>query len=169
MIEENRAKSFTGSEDLIQYNKVSILRMFTVPRFLFGIGSQILIAATLQFLAPVLGLHLNMYGFTPEFVSLCFCIPSLIYAASSPFLFLITERVPKRLVIISGHILCATGMLIVGSSKFFGLENDANMVLAGLCVLGLSASLIAIPVMPECLEAIEDRTDLNYDPEEVNN
>ena len=78
MIEENRAKSFTGSEDLIQYNKVSILRMFTVPRFLFGIGSQILIAATLQFLAPVLGLHLNMYGFTPEFVSLCFCIPSLI-------------------------------------------------------------------------------------------
>jgi cyanate permease len=43
------------------------------------------------------------------------------------------------------------------------------MVLAGLCVLGLSASLIAIPVMPECLEAIEDRTDLNYDPEEVNN
>jgi len=169
VIEENRAKSFTGSEDLIQYNKVSILRMFTVPRFLFGIGSQILIAATLQFLAPVLGLHLTMYGFTPEFVSLCFCIPSLIYAASSPFLFLITERVPKRLVIISGHILCATGMLIVGSSKFFGLENDANMVLAGLCVLGLSASLIAIPVMPECLEAIEDRTDLNYDPEEVNN
>jgi hypothetical protein len=56
-------------------------------------------------------------------------------------------------------------MLTVGSSKFFGLENDANMVLAGLCVLGLSASLIAIPVMPECLEAIEERTDLNYDPE----
>jgi len=84
-------------------------------------------------------------------------------------LFLITERVPKRLVIISGHILCATGMLVVGSSKIFGLENDANMVLAGLCVLGLSASLIAIPVMPECLEAIEDRTDLNYDPEDVNN
>jgi hypothetical protein len=23
--------------------------------------------------------------------------------------------------------------------------------------------------MPECLEAIEDRADLNYDPEEVNN
>lgn len=110
-----------------------------------------------------------MYGLTPEFVSLCFCIPSLIYAASSPLLFLITQRVPKRLVIIFGHILCAIGMSIVGSSKFFGLENDANMVLAGLCVLGLSASLIAIPVMPECLEAIEDRIDFNYNPEDVNN
>ncbi len=84
-------------------------------------------------------------------------------------MFLVTERVPKRLVIIIGHILCAFGMLTVGCSKLFGLENDANMILAGLAVIGFSASLIAIPVMPECLEAIEDRSDLNYDPEEVNN
>jgi hypothetical protein len=29
--------------------------------------------------------------------------------------------------------------------------------------------MIAIPVMPECLEAIEVRTDFNYDPDEINN
>ena len=169
IIEENKAKSFTSTETLIQYSRISVLKMFTVPRFLFGIGSQIIIAATLQFLAPTLGLQLSLYGYTPEFVSLCFCIPSLIYAASSPFLFLVTEKIPKRLVMISGHILCALGMLIVGCSTIFGLSNDSNMILAGLCLLGFSASLIAIPVMPECLEAIEDRNDLNYDPEEVNN
>lgn len=93
----------------------------------------------------------------------------MIYAASSPFLFLITEKVPKRLVIICGHTLCALGMLTVGCSQIFGLANDANMILAGLAVVGFSASLIAIPVMPECLEAIEDRNDLNYDPDDVNN
>lgn len=70
---------------------------------------------------------------------------------------------------ISGHILCSVGMFIVGSSSIFGLVDDSNIILGGLCLLGFSASLIAIPVMPECLEAIEDRTDLNYDPEEVNN
>lgn len=110
-----------------------------------------------------------MHGYTPEFVSLCFCIPSLIYAASSPFLFLLTEKVPKRLVIITGHMLCSAGMLIIGCSKIFGLVNDADLILCGLCIIGFSASLIAIPVMPECLEAIEDRQDLNYDPDDVNN
>lgn len=47
IIEENKAKSFTSTETLIQYSRVSVLKMFTVPRFLFGIGSQIIIAATL--------------------------------------------------------------------------------------------------------------------------
>jgi MFS family permease len=39
LLEETKNKSFTSSESLINYNKVSFLRMFTVPRFLFGIGS----------------------------------------------------------------------------------------------------------------------------------
>ena len=59
--------------------------------------------------------------------------------------------------------------MIVGCSEVFGLDNDADMVLFGLCIMGLATSFVAIPVMPECLESIEERDDFNYDPEEVNN
>lgn len=50
-----------------------------------------------------------------------------------------------------------------------GLDADADFVLFGLCLCGVAAAMIAIPVMPECLEAIERRTDFNYDPDEINN
>jgi hypothetical protein len=63
----------------------------------------------------------------------------------------------------------STGVMTVGCSEVFGLENDADMVLFGLCIMGLATSLVAIPVMPECLESIEERDELNFDPEEVNN
>jgi len=32
-------------------------------------------------------------------------------------------------------------------------------------MIGISAAMIAIPVMPECLEAIEERADFNFNPE----
>lgn len=42
-------------------------------------------------------------------------------------------------------------------------------MLSGLCAIGVAASLMAIPVMPESLEAVESDHHVNYDPEEINN
>ncbi len=50
-----------------------------------------------------------------------------------------------------------------------GLGDDTEFILIGLGCIGLAASLISIPVVPECLEAIEDCEELNYDPAEINN
>lgn len=36
-------------------------------------------------------------------------------------------------------------------------------------MIGASASMIAIPAMPECLEAIEEKKEFNYNPDQVNN
>lgn len=55
-----------------------------------------------------------MFGYTPDFISLCFCIPSLIYAALSPFMYLLTEKMPKRMVMLFGIIIMAFGMFLVG-------------------------------------------------------
>lgn len=127
-----------------------------------------MVTGSIQFLAPSLALHLRQYGYTPEFISLCFCIPSLLYASLSPLMYLLTARVPKRLVIILGVITMALGMFFVGTSKLFGFANDADFVLIGLVLIGLAACMIAIPVLPEMLESIEEEEDLNYDPDELN-
>lgn len=50
-----------------------------------------------------------------------------------------------------------------------GLEADADFVLFGLCMIGCAAAMIAIPVMPECLEAIENDPHYNFNSDEINN
>jgi hypothetical protein len=84
-------------------------------------------------------------------------------------MFMLTERLPKRLVILIGFMLMSCGMALVGQSNVLGLDADADFVLLGLVFIGIAAAMIAIPVMPECLEAIEEAQDLNFDPDEVNN
>ena len=112
---------------------------------------------------------MQRYGFSPAFIGLCFAIPGIIYAALSPLMYLMTERMPKRAVMIIGIFMLSIGMFCVGTSKYFGLENNPGMIMLGLMIIGTSAGMISIPVLPEMLEAIELREDLRYDPEGLEN
>jgi len=114
------------------------------------------VTGSVQYMAPSLSLQIRMFGYSPFFICLCFSIPSLIYALCSSGMYLLTQKLPKRLVIISGFAVLTVGMWLVGQSKILGLQDDADFVLLGLCLIGAAASMISIPVMPECLEAIEE-------------
>ena len=70
-------------------------------------------------------------------------------------MFLMTERLRKRAVIILGIFLMSLGMFCVGTSKYLGLENNPAMIMLGMMILGVAAGMISIPVLPEMLEAIE--------------
>ena len=112
---------------------------------------------------------MKKYGFSPAFIGLCFAVPGIIYAALSPLMYLLTERLQKRLVIIIGIVFMSIGMAFVGTSKTMGLENNPAMIMLGLMIIGCSAGMISIPVLPEMLEAIELNPNLRYNPEELEN
>ena len=61
------------------------------------------------------------------------------------------------------------GMFCVGTSKTMGLDNNPAMIMLGLMIIGCSAGMISIPVLPEMLEAVEVNPALNYNPEELGN
>ena len=109
------------------------------------------------------------YGFSPAFIGVCFAVPGIIYAALSPLMYLFTERLPKRAVILIGILMMSIGMFFVGTSKSLGLENNPAMIILGLMIIGAAAGMISIPVLPEMLEAIEESSDKNYNVEELNN
>jgi MFS family permease len=111
---------------------------------------------------------MHKYGFSPAFIGVCFAIPGIIYAALSPLMYLFTERMPKRAVILIGIVLMSIGMFFVGTSKTLGLENNPAMIILGLMIIGASAGMISIPVLPEMLEAVEKESDRDYDQEELN-
>ena len=95
-------------------------------------------------------------------------MPGVIYAALSPLMYLFTERLPKRAVILLGILMMSVGMFLVGTSKSLGLENNPAMIILGLMVIGAAAGMISIPVLPEMLEAIDERNDRNYNLEKLN-
>ena len=112
---------------------------------------------------------MTKYGFSPAFIGVCFAVPGIIYAAISPLMYLFTERLPKRAVILIGIMMMSLGMFFVGTSKSIGLENNPALILLGLMIIGASAGMISIPVLPEMLEAIEEKSDKKYNLEELNN
>lgn len=145
------------------------MHLVSIPRFIFGLGSQILVTSSIQFFAPTYSVHMVKYGFSPAFIGLSFAVPGVIYAGLSPIMYLFTEKLPKRAVILLGILLMSIGMFFVGTSRTLGLENSPIMIMVGLMIIGAAAGMISIPVLPEMLEAIEERNDRNYNLEELNN
>ena len=124
---------------------------------------------SLNFLAPSAAIHFKTFGFSPVFIGFAFAIPAICYALTAPLLYLLTDKLPKRAVMLLGIILCAVGMFFVGTSKSFGLENNPEMIITGLIILGVSWGTMSIPVMPEMQEAVEVMSEHQYDAEELDN
>ena len=112
---------------------------------------------------------MKTYGFSPVFIGLAFAVPAIVYAVLAPLLYLFTERLPKRAVILLGVLLMSLGMFFVGTSKSLGLENNPVMIITGLIILGASWAIMSIPVLPEMQEAVETKPNLNYEEEELDN
>ena len=120
-------------------------------------------------MAPAFSLHMKKYGFSPVFIGFCFAVPGILYAALSPLMYLLTERWPKRAVIIFGILLMSIGMFFIGTSPLLGLDNSPRLIMVGLVIIGTASGMISIPVLPDILEAIAERTDKNFNQEELNN
>ena len=74
------------------------------------------ITMSLQYLAPVLAIHLATYGYTPEQIGMSYGIPAILYATTCPFMYLLTQRIKKRGVICIGFILISSAMAMIGGS-----------------------------------------------------
>ena len=58
---------------------------------------------------------------------------------------------------------------MIAKSPIYGMEPSSTMMLTGLMALGASMPLITIPLKPECLDAIETRKDLYFNPQDITN
>ena len=87
-------------------------------------------------------------------------------------MFMLTERMKKRGIILIGCIQITLAMLMIGGSdSLFEFQKQPVFIFIGLCLVGLSAGMITIPVLPEMLEAIEEDSELSqrYDIESIEN
>jgi len=70
-----------------------------------------------------------------------------------------------------GLVLMALGMLMIGGSDVFDFQKQPVFIFLGLCLAGLAAGIMSIPVVPEMIEAIREDEKINekYDSEMIEN
>lgn len=127
---------------------------------------------SLQFLAPNLAVHIQSYGYSPTIVGISYGIPALLFALTCPFIYLITDRMRKRGLILIGWLFIVLALLMIGGTHLIDFfYNNDEMVFLGLVVVGLSAGMVSIPILPEMLEAIEEDEELSikYDRDIIEN
>ena len=137
--------------------KVDLWTFAKIGRFTFGLISQVLVFCTITSLQPTLALHLESFGYTPVFIGFTFAVPTLIYASTTPLIYILTEKFKKTTVIIFGYLLMALGMFLVGTSKIIGIYNSPAFIIIGLAIMGFGAGMIIIPILPDMLESIEEK------------
>lgn len=127
---------------------------------------------SIQYLAPNLAIHLHHFGYSAIVIGCAYAIPAILYACTCPFIYLLTQRMKKRGVLLIGFIMITLAMqMIGGSDTLFEFQKQPVFIFLGLCMIGLSAGMISIPVLPEMLECIEEDEDLanKYDMETIEN
>lgn len=151
--------------------KVQLRDLFGKARFFFGIWAQMNLLMSLQFLAPNLAVHIKEYGFSTFTVGIAYGIPAMLFALTCPFIYILTERMRKRGLILIGWLVTTVAMLMIGGTKWIDGFSNPEFIFLGLVIIGLSAGMTTIPILPEMLEAIEDDELLNqkYDREVIEN
>jgi len=75
-----------------------------------------------SYLSPNLANVLKSYGYSPKQIGFAFGIPAILYACSGPFMYILTEKMQKRGVILIGFIGVSISMLMIGGSDFMQFE-----------------------------------------------
>ena len=97
---------------------------------------------------------------------------SIAYMVAMPLTFKMMEKLSRRGVIFIGMSLITNGMMITGLDRVYDFENPGVFTVLGLIVFGLGFASITIPIMPEILEAVEEKeyeTGVPYDEQSLYN
>jgi len=123
----------------------------------------------LQFLDPILSLHMETLGWNLNDTGFAFALFSLTWGLGSPVAGLICQHVNRRVVILLFFITVGVSLLLVGPSAVLGLHSSVGIVLVGLTFLGFGVAGCCVPVVPEMVSAINEEESKKYGGEAKQN
>jgi MFS family permease len=107
------------------------------------------------FFGAILGDHLHAKeGIDAEDAGLFMSLAAFTFALSSPFVGSVFKGVPRRYVFFLGFILATVSLLYFGGSPILGFPDTMTFLIVGLLLLGVSVSLIFVPLLSEIIEQV---------------
>ena len=111
----------------------------------------------MSFNLPLLSTHLGQNGYSPMFIGGSMAAVSIAYMVSMPLVFVLMRKISLRGVIFIGLLFITQGMMITGLDRVYDFENPGFFTVVGLIIFGFGFSMITIPIMPEILNAVEEK------------
>ena len=137
--------------------------------FWFGTIAQILVFGGIAFFQPFLSLHLMKYEhFSSFWIGMYFAMPAIAYIVNTILVATYCKLLSRKVVIFIGLVFFSISFFFVGTSPMLEIENSSRLILIGLLLLGFSAAMITVPLLPEVLSEIENRFP-HLKSEELNN
>lgn len=102
-------------------------------------------------------MHLEEFGYQAVFIGFSFAVPTLIYATTSPLIYVITSNMKKSGVICIGYMIVCLSFFLIGPSQLLGIYNSPSITVVGLAIMGFGCGMIIIPIMPDMIESVEER------------
>ena len=136
---------------------------------LMSITAKVISLMCIQFLDPILSLHMETLGWTLNDTGFAFALFSLTWGLGSPVTGLICRYVNRRVVTFLFLIIIGVSLLLVGPSVVLGLNTSVGIVLAGLALLGFGVTGCIVPNVPEMVSAIKKEERKKYGSEASQN
>ena len=122
--------------------------LLKISRVAFATVAAFFVLNNYTFIDPVLAIHLNAkFGTGANAVGLYFFVLGLGYMVACLSFGLLVKFIPRRVIMHSGAVLFAGGLVLVGPSKLLGLPENLLLVWAGLTVTGLGCGFLLVPLM----------------------
>lgn len=125
--------------------------------FVFGLISQIYIYGGIGFLSPTFTLHMvnNYEGFDEMWVGIFFAMPAVTYIINTPLVPFWCKTFGRKKTLLFGSIIFCLSVYMIGTSPLLGLPNSSKTIFVGTLLLGFSACMVTVPILPEMLHVIE--------------
>lgn len=95
-------------------------------------------------------------GIGEDDIGLIISLGALTYAITSPIIGHF-KNIPRLYVTLFAFINSVVGLILFGPSPILGLPNHYGLIIAGIGLMGISASLIVVPLLPELIDAVKEK------------
>jgi len=125
--------------------------------FVFGLISQVYIYGGIGFLSPTFTLHMvNSYeGFDEFWVGIYFAMPAVTYIINTPLVPYWCKTLGRKRTLLYGSGLFCLSVYFIGTSPLLNLPDSPHTIFVGTLLLGFSACMVTVPILPEMLHRIE--------------
>ncbi|XP_068794454.1 MFS-type transporter SLC18B1 isoform X2 [Struthio camelus] len=140
-------------------SKDSFWKLVLLPEVLLLCLTIFSLSACLGFLDPTMSLFiLKKFKLPAGYVGLVFLGLALSYSLSSPFLGLLSDKLPylRKWLLVSGGLITAVCFFMLGPAPVLHIESQLWTFVLVLVLIGFSLGMSAIPVFPEILHCAYD-------------
>ena len=128
--------------------KPSICSLFKIRKITFATFATFLVLNNYTFIDPVLAIHMNSkFGTSENAIGLYFFMLGIGYVVACLSYGALAMALPRRIIMHSGALIYAGGLMLVGPSKLLGIPDNLWIVWAGLAVTGLGCGFFLVPLM----------------------